>query len=103
MEFKDLEQATAAYKTLQAENASLQKQLEESNAIAEEAVERLNELLPQVKTDITAKVGKDTVVINFGIIWEGEYRTPEELSKLPKALAELVKKRSGAITIRKEG
>lgn len=102
MKFDSLEKAQEANDKLEVENGELKKKLSESNAIAEEAVQKLNELLPQTKQAVSLKIGKDTVVVNFGVNVDGEYHTPEELAKKPEVIKSLLKKGSGAVSI-KEG
>lgn len=104
MKFETLEAAQKAYDKLESDfskhksETKIQLELKDSElaevkAVAEDAIKKFNSKSGVI--DITAKVGKNTYRVNFGV----DGKTKEQVAEDSNLLAKLVKAGSGALTL----
>lgn len=104
MKFETLEAAQQAYDTLENEFSkyksdtkvqleSKDQEIADVKAVAQDAIAKFNSKTGVI--DITAKVGKSTYRVNFGV----DGKTKEQVADDSSLLAKLVKAGSGALTL----
>lgn len=104
MKFETLEAAQKAYDNLEIDfskyksETKIQLELKDSElaevkSVAEDAIKKFNSKSGVI--DITAKVGKSTYRVNFGV----DGKTKEQVADDSNLLAKLVKAGSGALTL----
>lgn len=78
-------------------------EVNEAQAIAKEAIDKYNALMPQIPVVPEVKLkSKRIAVVNFGVQYKSKKYSKEELLEAPEVVEQLLKIGSGAVSLKED-